>query len=164
MRRVAITTMACALTTLLPSAPASAKGLRVTSSTKPGAVPVAAQADAWFRVGEGSRCHLVGRRGRQHVSGRIVRTHRPLLQYHWKVPIRARAGTWRLTLTCSSRRGTGSAMTKLEVQGGATRRGVGAFQPWHAAHPGRPDDERFRARSRRVAAVCDGASSTARSG
>ena len=125
---IATTSLACTSATLLPAAPASAKGVPVKLVTKPGTVPVGTQANAWFKVPKGARCHLVGRRGHQKVSGRMVLAGRPLLQYHWKVPIRAREGTWRIALTCSRRGRTGAALTKLEVQGGATRRGAAVFR------------------------------------
>lgn len=120
--------VAALLASLALSAPAVAKGPSVGLVAEAGTVPAGAPASAWFRAAKGSSCHLVGKHIRSRVSGRTVRVHKPLLQYQWKVPARARTGTWRLTLICAKAHRVGKATTKLEVQGGATRHASGAFR------------------------------------
>jgi surface antigen len=127
-RRIATTALACIVASLLLVAPAVANGPSVQLVSKAGAVQAGTPASAWFKVAKGARCHLVGRNARGRVRGRTVRAHKPLLQYHWTVPVRARAGTWRLTLVCAKAHRSGSASTRLAVQGGATRHATTAFR------------------------------------
>src|SRR5580765_5973358 len=102
LRRATITWLACILASLLTAAPVSAaKGPSVRLVTKTGTAQAGAAADALFTVAKGSKCHLLGRHVRSRVRGRTVRAFKPMLQYHWTVPKRARTGTWRLTLICT---------------------------------------------------------------
>ncbi len=124
---IARATILCLLASLSMSTSAVAKGPAVRVVAKAGTVDAGAGASAWFQVAPGSKCHLLGRHVRSRVSGRTIRAHKPLLQYHWTVPTGARSGAWRLTLICSKSRRAGRATTTLTVQGGRTRRATGAF-------------------------------------
>ena len=127
-RRITCTSLVCILAALLATAAADAKGPSVQLVSKAGSVQAGAPANAWFKVARGASCHLAGRLAGLRVRGHTVRAHKQLLQYHWTVPARARAGTWRLTLFCSRGHRAGSATTKLAVVGGTARRGAPAFR------------------------------------
>jgi surface antigen len=126
-RHIAWMALACALAALMSATPAVAKAAAVQIVSEAGSVQAGTPASAWFKVATGARCQLVGRHARRVVRGRTVRAHKPLLQYHWTVPARARAGTWRLSLRCSDGHHAGSATTKLDVEGPG-RHGGAAFR------------------------------------
>ena len=123
-----VATLSLVVVALLPMpAAAPANGPSVQLVAEAGTARAGAPASVWFKVARGSRCHLLGRHARARVHGKQVLVRKPLLQYHWNVPARARAGTWRLTLDCVRARRTAQATTTFEVEDGRSRHAKGAF-------------------------------------
>lgn len=106
------------------SSPVSAQLISVSKSVRAGS-----QASAWFKVSPRSACRLTARNAGRSSATKSIRARRALLQFDWSVPRRARAGEWKLALTCSRSGARKVARAEIRVRRGRSDHARGLFSP-----------------------------------